>query len=120
MVLRRCALASNAFMLRLRYQRPDAEKHERENHIRNNSIAEERNGFGIAEHEPRQVLGISDVAERPDSKVAGQEEANACAQSRAEDVQRLNAIAQKEADEAWNKVPAPHHDLVEREGQLIN
>src|SRR5712671_209936 len=98
MALRCRALAHSAFMLRLRYESPNAKKHERENHIRNNSIAEERNGFGIAEHEPGQVLGIRNIAERPNSKVAGQEETNACAQSSAENIQRLDAVAQKEAD----------------------
>jgi hypothetical protein len=117
----RCgALAHSTLTLRLRYQRADAEEHQREEHVRDHAVAEERNRLGVALNQARKVLGVSDVAERPDSKVAGEEEANAAAQPRAKNLQRLDAIAQQQSDEAGNKIPTPHHDLVERKRKLIN
>src|SRR5438270_13511178 len=99
----------------LRHQGPNRKEHQREHHIRDHAIAEEWNRLGIALNQAGKVLGISDIAERPHGKIAREEEADARSQSCAKDIQRLDAVAEEETDEAWNQVPAPHHDLVECE-----
>src|SRR4051794_33516642 len=104
----------------LRNQRPNPKEHQREHHIRDHAIAEEWNGLGIALNQAGKVLGVSDVAESPYGEVAGEEEADARSQACAKNIQRLDAIAEEEPDEARNKVPAPHHNLIESERNLIN